>query len=52
MVDTGYACRDCGATAAVVTDGGRSLVVRSCSCDCPIVAAMETVIDGKGGVTA
>jgi hypothetical protein len=52
MLETGYQCRDCGAVAAVVSEDDRTVVVRSCSCPCPIVAVMETVIAGKGGVTA
>jgi len=52
MADTGYQCRDCGASAAVATEGERTLIVRTCSCDCPIVAVMDAGLDGSSSLSA
>lgn len=41
-----YVCRDCGAAAMLI----RGEVVRKCDCEAPVVADMQSTLEGRGGV--
>ena len=52
MTDTGYQCRECGEPVVVMGEGDRTVIVRVCSCDAPIVAVMDARVTGTGSLAA
>ncbi len=45
-----YHCAECGAVIAVLGEGERRVIVRSCTCDAAIVADMTTTLEGHSDV--
>ena len=45
-----YHCAECGAVIAVLGEGERRVIVRSCECDAAIVADMSTTLEGHSDV--
>lgn len=52
MTDTGYDCKECGTPAAVLAENGRTVIVRACGCDAPIVADMGAGLTGESALSA
>lgn len=43
---TGYQCKACGAAVVVLTQGDRSVIVRTCRCEGPVIASMDVGLTG------
>lgn len=52
MIDTGYACGECGQPAMVLAEDGNTVIVRACACAAPIIAGMDAGLTGESALSA